>query len=67
MSKDDFGPQKDNIFEIFKNPDFGSQNGGKCEKWGVENEIFSANAEKLLRRCRSPQFQIMTRRAYNAL
>ena len=44
MSKDDFGPQKDNIFEIFKNPDFGSQNGGKCEKWGVENEIFSAGA-----------------------
>ena len=50
MSKDDFGPQKDNICEIFKNPDFGSQNGGKCEKWGVQNEIFSANAEKLLKR-----------------
>ena len=30
---------------IFK---FRPKNSGKWEKWGVENEIFSANAEKLL-------------------
>ena len=32
MSKDNFGPQKDDIFEIFENLNFGPQSAGKCEK-----------------------------------
>ena len=40
------------------------KNAGEWEKWGVGNQIFSANAEKLLRRSGFSQFPTMTRRAY---